>query len=71
MAIASLDRRRSLPRRKEKLLARLTRAAYEVTLRRRARDSFIDVQLQLWDALREVFDEQPLEVEEGLAAHHA
>lgn len=47
------------PLESEELLARLTRAAYEVALRRGFRGPFIDVELELWEALRSVVDEVP------------
>ncbi len=47
---------------REDLLARLTTAAYDVALRRQG--SFLDLQLDLWAALREVLEEEvpPVEV---------
>jgi hypothetical protein len=41
--------------RREDFLARLTDAAYQEALRRGFNDSFLDVRLDLWKALRRVF----------------
>lgn len=44
----------------EELLARLTRTAYEVALRHRPDGSFLELELGLWAALREVLEEEVL-----------
>jgi hypothetical protein len=40
------------------LLARLTAAAYDVALRQPQKASFLDLQLGIWEALREVLEEE-------------
>jgi hypothetical protein len=40
----------------EELLSRLTDAAYRAALRHGIKGSFIDLQLELWQKLREVLD---------------
>ena len=42
----------------EEFLAKLTQAAYAAALRHRPRGAFLDVQLDLWTALREVVAEE-------------
>jgi hypothetical protein len=43
----------------EELLARLTATAYSVALRHGVKAPFIDVELALWRALREVLSAEP------------
>jgi hypothetical protein len=43
----------------EELLARLTATAYSVALRHGLKGPFIDVELALWRALRDVLSEEP------------
>jgi hypothetical protein len=40
----------------EALLAELTEAAYDVALRHKVQGNFLDVQLEMWSALRQVFE---------------
>jgi hypothetical protein len=47
-----------LTRADEEFLARLTQAAYEATLRHRPQGPFVDVELDLWAALRGVVAEE-------------
>ena len=42
----------------EAFLAELTEAAYDVALKHKVQGSFIDVQLELWSALRQVFEKE-------------
>ncbi len=44
----------------EDLLARLTRAAYEVALRHGVEGPFLDVELEIWRALRGVLEHEQL-----------
>jgi hypothetical protein len=44
---------------REALLARLSRAAYEVALREAGRVPFADLELAIWRELRGVFDTDP------------
>lgn len=52
----------------EELLAELTDAAYRVALKHQFKGSFIDVQLDLWSALREVIGKEVLIQERGPAS---
>jgi hypothetical protein len=45
--------------RSEHLLARLTDAAYRVALKHGIRGAFLQVELELWSALREVLEPLP------------
>jgi hypothetical protein len=45
---------KTLPVVSEELVARLARAAYEVALKHGVRGAFIDVELEVWQALRAV-----------------
>jgi hypothetical protein len=55
--ILSPDERTPLNYEEEELLVRLTQAAYDVALRHRFQGPFLDVQLDLWAALRDVLEE--------------
>ena len=55
MVRARLPRERTV----EELLAELTAAAYGVALRHGIKDSFVDVELEIWQALRAVLQQAP------------
>ncbi|HZZ77448.1 MAG TPA: hypothetical protein VFE62_02955 [Gemmataceae bacterium] len=43
----------------EERIARLTQAAYHAVLERGYRGSFLDLELSLWNALRDAVEQQP------------